>query len=52
MSVLDDYHSHNTTRLDVNGMKEMLLKLDYIKEELANFEEERAMREIAMTRNN
>lgn len=48
-STLDDYHSHNTTRLDVEGMKELLLKLDYIQEELANFEEERTLREVAIT---
>ena len=35
--------------LDVEGMKELLLKLDYIQEELANFEEERKVKEIAMT---
>jgi UDP-glucose 4-epimerase len=28
VSVIDDYHSHNTTRLDVEGMKELLKKLD------------------------
>lgn len=27
----DEYHSHNTTRLDVKGMKELLLKLDFIR---------------------
>ena len=27
VSVIEDYHSHNTTRLDVEGMKELLLKL-------------------------
>lgn len=31
---LDDYTSHNTARLDVAGIKELLLKLDYIKEQL------------------
>lgn len=29
-----DYTSHNTDRLDVPGIKELLLKLDYIKEQL------------------
>ena len=29
-----DYHSHNTERLDVDGMIEMLLKLDYVRHEL------------------
>lgn len=27
---IDDYHSHNTVRLDVEGMKALLLKLDLI----------------------
>jgi len=31
---VEDYHSHNTTRLDVEGMKELLLKLDIIQEDL------------------
>lgn len=31
---LDDYTSHNTERLDVAQVKELLLKLDYIQEEL------------------
>lgn len=34
VSVIEDYHSHNTTRLDVDGMKELLLKLDIIKADL------------------
>lgn len=46
-SALEDYHSHNTRRLDVEGMKKLLLKLDYIQEELAIFEEERKLKEIA-----
>jgi len=32
VSVIDDYHSHNTARLDVKGMKKLLLKLDFVKE--------------------
>lgn len=31
-----EYTSENTKRLDVEGVKELLLKLDYIKEELAS----------------
>ena len=27
----DDYHSHNTTRLDIEGMKELLRKLTFVK---------------------
>ena len=34
VSKIDDYHSHNTHRLDVEGMKKLLLKLDYIREEI------------------
>lgn len=34
ISHLDDYTSHSTTRLNVAQVKELLLKLDYIKEEL------------------
>ena len=30
----ESYHSHNTTRLDVEGMKELLLKLKFIREDL------------------
>jgi UDP-glucose 4-epimerase len=30
----EDYHSHNTTRLDVDGMVEMLLKLELVRREL------------------
>ncbi len=35
ISQIDDYHSHNTSRLDLDGMKELLLKLDLIKEDLS-----------------
>ena len=31
---IDDYHSHNTVRLDVVGMKNLLLKLDIINHDL------------------
>lgn len=34
ISHLDDYTSHNTERLNVEQIKQLLLKLDYIKEEL------------------
>ena len=34
VSVIEDYHSHNTTRLDVEGMKKLLLKLEMIREEI------------------
>lgn len=34
ISHLEDYTSHNTERLDVGQVRQLLLKLDYIKEEL------------------
>ncbi|MFJ9450890.1 polysaccharide biosynthesis protein [Herbaspirillum sp. NPDC101397] len=34
ISLLDDYTSHNTERLNVEQVKELLLKLDFIKEQL------------------
>jgi UDP-glucose 4-epimerase len=34
ISAIEDYHSHNTQRLNVEGMKKLLLKLDIIKETL------------------
>jgi UDP-glucose 4-epimerase len=34
ISQLDDYTSHNTERLDVSHVKRLLLKLDFIQEEL------------------
>jgi len=34
VSVIDDYHSHNTHRLDLEGMKKLLLKLEIIREDL------------------
>lgn len=34
ISKVEDYHSHNTHQLDVEGMKELLLKLDIIQEDL------------------
>jgi UDP-N-acetylglucosamine 4,6-dehydratase len=34
LSQLDDYTSHNTDRLSIENIKKLLLKLDYIKEEL------------------
>ncbi|MBN1630045.1 MAG: polysaccharide biosynthesis protein [Thermoleophilia bacterium] len=34
VSALEDYHSHNTHRLDVDQMAELLLKLDFVREDL------------------
>lgn len=35
LKIIDDYHSHNTQRLDLDSMKALLLKLDFIKNDLA-----------------
>lgn len=34
ISQIDDYHSHNTARLDVEGMKKLLLKLELVRNEI------------------
>ena len=34
ISRMEDYHSHNTRRLDVEGMKEQLMRLRFIQEDL------------------
>jgi len=34
MNTVEDYHSHNTERLDVEGMKKLLLKLDFVKNDV------------------
>lgn len=38
-SVLEDYNSHNTTRLNIEQIKEKLLSLDYIRKELKELED-------------
>lgn len=35
IATLDDYTSHNTEQLDVAGVKQLLLKLDFIQEQLS-----------------
>lgn len=34
VSIIEDYHSHNTTRLNVEEMKELLLKLDFVRKDI------------------
>jgi UDP-N-acetylglucosamine 4,6-dehydratase len=34
VSIFDDYHSHNAKQCDVNDMIQLLLKLDFVQEEL------------------
>ena len=37
ISVSEDYNSHNTRRLDVDGMVELLLRLDFVQQELQSW---------------
>ncbi|HNW56129.1 MAG TPA: polysaccharide biosynthesis protein [Bacteroidales bacterium] len=34
ISLIEDYHSNNTQRLDIEGMKKLLLKLDIVRENI------------------
>ncbi|MEA4983576.1 MAG: polysaccharide biosynthesis protein, partial [Paludibacter sp.] len=34
IATIEDYHSHNTTRLDVEGMKALLMKLEIVREDV------------------
>lgn len=34
VSLIEDYHSHNTKRLDVEGMKKLLIKLHFLRDDL------------------
>lgn len=36
VSEVEEYHSHNTERLDIEGTKQLLLKLDMIRDDLKN----------------
>ena len=38
VSAIEDYYSHNTARLDVEGMKEQLMRLRFIQEDLGLIE--------------
>ena len=42
VSIIEDYHSHNTARLDVEGMKKLLLRLRFIQEDLGLTERAKA----------
>ena len=42
ISRTEDYHSHNTRRLDVEGMKEQLMRLRFIQEDLGLIERAKA----------
>ena len=39
VSQIEDYHSHNTTRLDVEGMKKQLLRLRFVQADLGLIEQ-------------
>lgn len=34
MNTIEDYHSHNTDRLDVEGMKNLLMKLEFVRNDI------------------
>jgi UDP-N-acetylglucosamine 4,6-dehydratase/5-epimerase len=36
MEKMEEYHSHNTDRLDVNGTKDLLMKLSFIRADVGN----------------
>ena len=36
VATVEEYHSHNTQRLDIEGMKKLLLKLDIIQKDMKN----------------
>lgn len=36
VAAVEDYHSHNTQRLDLAGMKELLMKLPFIRRDILN----------------
>ena len=42
MCLADNYHSHNTRRLDVEGMKKQLMRLRFIQEDLGLIEHAKA----------
>jgi UDP-glucose 4-epimerase len=35
ISQMEEYNSHNTLRLDIEGTKKLLMRLDFIQEEVA-----------------
>lgn len=39
---IEDYHSHNTARLDVESMKKQLMRLRFIQEDLGLVEHAKA----------
>ena len=38
ISMVEDYHSHNTIRLDVARVKELIANLGYVKKEILGHE--------------
>ena len=38
VSKIEDYHSHNTVRLDIEGMKEQLMRLRFVQADLGMIE--------------
>jgi len=48
VSRIEDYNSHNTRRLDVEGMMELLLKLDIINTALWGGKEQPCLRQLSL----
>jgi UDP-N-acetylglucosamine 4,6-dehydratase/5-epimerase len=48
ISAIKDYNSHNTKRLNVAEIKDLLLKLDYIQQELKDYHYQLNMRQTAV----
>lgn len=42
LSTIEDYHSHNTRRLDVEGMKDLLMRLRFVQEDLGMLPRQKA----------
>ena len=42
LSTIEDYHSHNTRRLEVEGMKELLMRLRFVQEDLGMLPRQKA----------
>lgn len=50
VSRIEDYHSHNTQRLDVEGMKKQLMRLRFIQEDLGLIEKAKARETVPNSR--
>jgi UDP-glucose 4-epimerase len=49
ISAVEDYNSHNTKRLDIKGVKELVLRLEEVQNELASFKNNIINKQIAVS---